>query len=105
MKYFFSHPTYEAPHENVRLATQREQLLEDLRKTRIELEIAYSGFDNVTDPELIDCYIYKLNAVMKRYQFLIQKAAELSLLPEKTYTKKPLFALPAEKLSTMEFLP
>ena len=29
--------------------------------TKYELETAYSGFDNVTDPDLIDCYIYEVN--------------------------------------------
>ena len=38
---------------------------------------AYAGFDYVTDPDLIDCYIYEQNAVMKRYKYLLQKAASL----------------------------
>jgi len=113
MKYFFSHSTYDTQAENTQQQkTQKQQLLEDLQKTRLELEIAYSGFDNVTDPNLIDCYIYKLNAVMKRYQYLTQKAAEQSLLPnrihenpENHYAKKPLLELSEEKLSTIEFLP
>ena len=50
----------------------------DLQKTRCELEDAYAGFDYVTDPDLIDCYIYELNAVMKRYRYLLQQAADLS---------------------------
>ncbi|MBE5851542.1 MAG: DUF2508 family protein [Lachnospiraceae bacterium] len=110
MKYFFSHSTYDASLNTLSAPiSSKEQLMQDLQKTRIELEIAYSGFDNVTDPALIDCYIYKLNAVMKRYQYLMEKAAEQSLLPEKSpynsYAKKPLLELPVEKLSTMEFLP
>ena len=31
----------------------------------------------------LDCYIYELNAVMKRYKYLLQKAAETEPLPEK----------------------
>ena len=62
--------------------TLRECILEDLEKTRYELETAYSGFDNVTDPDLIDCYIYEVNAVMKRYRYLLNQAASLSKLPE-----------------------
>ena len=60
---------------------------EELAKTRFALENAYSGFDNVTDPDLIDCYIYELNAVMKRYKYLLQQAAELDLLPEEERAK------------------
>ncbi len=51
----------------------KEDLLEDLKKTRYALEVAYSGFDNVTDPDLIDCYIYQVNAILKRYKFLLEK--------------------------------
>ncbi len=62
--------------------TLRECILEDLEKTKYELESAYSGFDNVTDPDLIDCYIYEINAVMKRYRYLLNQAAALSPLPD-----------------------
>lgn len=51
-------------------------LQDELLLARNALENAYTGFDNATDPDLIDCYIYELNAVMKRYKFLLQKAAE-----------------------------
>lgn len=63
--------------------TLRECILEDLEKTRYELENAYSGFDNVTDPDLIDCYIYEVNSIMKRYRYLLNQAAALTQLPEK----------------------
>ncbi len=55
------------------LSETKEDLLEDLKKTRYALEVAYSGFDNVTDPDLIDCYIYQVNAILKRYKFLLEK--------------------------------
>ena len=75
-----------------RPTTLRECILEDLEKTRYELETAYSGFDNVTDPDLIDCYIYEVNAVMKRYRYLLNQAAALTQLPEEEST--PLNAEP-----------
>lgn len=61
---------------------QKMTLREELLLTRNALENAYAGFDNATDPDLIDCYIYELNAVMKRYKYLLQKAAESDPLPE-----------------------
>ncbi len=61
---------------------ERNALLSDLEKTKRALEIAYAGFDNVTEPDLIDCYIYEVNSVMKRYKFLLKQAAALNLLPE-----------------------
>lgn len=59
--------------ETAEISETKEDLLEDLKKTRYALEVAYSGFDNVTDPDLIDCYIYQVNAILKRYKFLLQK--------------------------------
>ena len=70
------------PEHKEKPKTLRECILEDLEKTRYELETAYSGFDNVTDPDLIDCYIYEVNAVMKRYRYLLNQAAALTPLPE-----------------------
>lgn len=60
----------------------RNALLSDLEKTKKALEIAYAGFDNVTEPDLIDCYIYEMNSVLKRYKFLMEQAAAIIPLPE-----------------------
>lgn len=49
---------------------------EDIKKTRYALETAYAGFDNAIEPNLIDSYIYEINALSKRYDHLL----ELSLL-------------------------
>lgn len=61
---------------------ERNALLSDLEKTKKALEVAYAGFDNVTEPDLIDCYIYEVNSVLKRYKFLMEQAAHLNMLPE-----------------------
>lgn len=53
--------------------TYEESLRFDLQLAKWELDNAYAGFDYVTDPDLIDCYIFKLNAAMKRYKYLIEK--------------------------------
>lgn len=68
---------------------QRNSILEDLEKTRCALENAYAGFDNVTDPDLIDCYIYEVNSVLKRYKFLLEQAAKVNLLPEEEKELRP----------------
>ena len=62
---------------------QMNSILADLDKTRRALEDAYAGFDNVTDPDLIDCYIYEVNSVLKRYKFLLEQVAKINLLREK----------------------
>lgn len=53
------------------------QLLTDLMKTKKDLDDAYTNFQNVVDPDLIDSYIYEVNAVQKRYRFLLQQVKTL----------------------------
>lgn len=62
--------------ESEEITETKENLLEDLKKTRYALEVAYSGFDNVTDPDLIDSYIYQVNAILKQYKFLLEKISQ-----------------------------
>lgn len=62
------------------LMLQTETLHEEISKTKRALDSAYSNFENVVDPDLIDCYIYEVNAVQKRYVFLLKKAEELRAL-------------------------
>ena len=63
-------------------ASPRELLLEDILKTQLALETAYAGFDNATDPDLIDCYIYEVNSALKRYRFLLNQAHHMQLFLE-----------------------
>ena len=71
--------------QNIQACTkdaQRAALLSDIAKTQCALEIAYSGFDNAVDPDLIDCYIFEVNSALKRYRFLLNQAARMNLLPD-----------------------
>lgn len=58
---------------------RKQQLLDDLAKTKCALDCAYSNFENVIDPDLIDCSIYELQAVQMRYRFLLRQAELLRL--------------------------
>lgn len=40
-------------------------------QTQDNLNLAYQNFENATEPELIDSYIYELNAIQMRYKFLL----------------------------------
>ena len=57
----------------------REQLLSDLKLTKTALDDAYSNFERVVDPDLVDSYIYEVNAVQKRYHFLLKQVQLLDL--------------------------
>lgn len=93
MKICFRQTTYRTPPLSEK-EIQRNSILADLEKTRRALEDAYTGFDSVTEPDLIDCYIYEVNSVLKRYKFLLEQAAKINLLPEeKLNPESPINAL------------
>ena len=48
-------------------------MLQEMGKLKTELEAAYSVFENVTDPDLIDSSIYHLNSLQQRYRFLLRQ--------------------------------
>ena len=48
---------------------------DSLEKTRQDLEIAYAGFNNAVEIDLIDSYIYEINSLQKRYKHLTDLAA------------------------------
>jgi hypothetical protein len=52
-------------------------LKDDLEKTNIELQTAYTNMQNVTEPDLIDYYIYQTQAAQIRYQYLLNCAKKL----------------------------
>lgn len=96
MKVFFHQSSNDFENTDVIVDCRKMTLREELAQTRYALEIAYSNFDNVTDPDLIDCYIYEVNAILKRYKYLIEQATEKNLLPEdeqnETYRALSLFS-------------
>ena len=61
------------------LAQKKRLLMDDITKTRQAREIAYINFQNVSDPDLIDCYIYEINSVDLRYKYLINQIRKLSV--------------------------
>lgn len=61
-------------------------LVSDLEKTTDDLRVAYDNLENVSDPDLIDYYIYQAKAVQMRYKFLLNCVKKI----EDSYTKNPL---------------
>lgn len=53
---------------------EHNYLQSELEQTQNALESAYSVFQNVTDPDLIDSSIYEINAIQIRYKFLLERA-------------------------------
>ena len=56
--------------------SQYTVLINDLYKTRSELANAYSNLEYMTDPDLIDYYIYQVKAAQMRHKFLLTKVKQ-----------------------------
>ena len=48
----------------------------ELEKTRFALDMAYAGFNDAVNPDLIDSYIYEINSLQKKYKYLSELAAK-----------------------------
>lgn len=69
-------------------------LKDAIQKTRQALDTAYTGFNNALEKDLIDSYIYEINALQKRYEHLTSLAeAESSPAPQRLNTHSPIRTL------------
>ena len=59
-----------------RVPKENLMLINEINRTKIAMEAAYSNFENVVDPDLIDSCIYELNAIQNRYHFLLKQVKE-----------------------------
>lgn len=76
---------YKQNYENsdgIVLDLEPSDLRKDMEKTRKALETAYSGFNNCTDFDLIDGYVYEINALQR-------KLSHLTALLEKEWEQAP----------------
>ena len=55
----------------------RAELEAELKQVQREMTTAYSQFEQVTDPELIDSCIFQVNAGWKRYNYLLRQLQAL----------------------------
>lgn len=58
---------------------EKSLILADIARTKQALDNAYDNFQNVVDPDLIDCYIYEVNAVQQKYKYLLKRAKQLQI--------------------------
>lgn len=56
---------------------ERQELLEGLASTRVLINQAYSCFNRESDPDLIESYVFEINALQSRYSYLLRRVREL----------------------------
>jgi hypothetical protein len=62
------------------LAKEDIFILATLEKLTKDLDNIHRSLDAVTDPDLIDSYIYEMNAVNMRYKFYLQMCKDRGLV-------------------------
>ncbi len=66
------------------LTKEGEEILEVIEEIKLKLEDARKKFDQATDDTLIDCYIYEMNALYKKYEYFLKMAKEIGLHMDST---------------------
>jgi len=57
--------------------TERTELMKELSRTRVLVNQAYSAFNHAQDSDLIESYVYEINALQARYNYLLRRVKEL----------------------------
>ena len=60
------------PHEQA-----RRELMDSLSRTRVQLRQAYGGFNTARDQDLIESYVYEINSLHARFNYLLRQVKEL----------------------------
>ena len=58
-------------------STEVSQLEESLQEVRSRLAQAYAGFNFADDGELVESYVYEIQALQARYSYLLRKRKAL----------------------------
>lgn len=56
---------------------EKQELLSSLSHTRVQLQQAYSGFNLVSDQDLVESYVFEIKALQSRYDYLFRRIKEL----------------------------
>ncbi|MBR5537000.1 MAG: DUF2508 family protein [Clostridia bacterium] len=55
---------------------EHQRLLGEYYDTLIQLRQVRAAFQQVTDPDLINACVYEMNALQRRYSYLLQRVKE-----------------------------
>lgn len=60
-----------------RLKREYERRIIEMQNIRAELQCAYSIFDSVTDPDILDACIFEISALKSRYNYAVSNIRKL----------------------------
>ncbi len=56
---------------------ERRELMNSLSHTRTLINQAYGGFNTASDADLIESYVFEINSLQARYNYLLRRVKEL----------------------------
>ena len=56
---------------------ERQELLSSLSRTRTLINQAYGSFNSANDSDLIESYVFEINSLQARYNYLLRRVKEL----------------------------
>lgn len=66
-----------APRRGDPVQEERQELMRSLSRTRALINQAYGGFNCASDSDLIESYVFEINALQARYNYLLRRVKEL----------------------------
>lgn len=56
---------------------ERQELMSSLAHTRALINQAYGGFNTASDGDLIESFVFEINSLQARYNYLLRRMKEL----------------------------
>lgn len=56
---------------------ERQELMSSLAHTRALINQAYGGFNTASDGDLIESFVFEINSLQARYNYLLRRVKEL----------------------------
>ena len=69
------------PRRSRDLEQERQDLMSALSSTQALIHQAYGGFNCVSDSDLIESYVFEINSLQARYNYLLRRVKELEAAP------------------------
>lgn len=70
-----------APRKKAELEQERQELTRSIRHTQTLIKQAYGCFNHTSDTDLIESYVFEINALQARYNYLLRRFKQLEKLP------------------------
>lgn len=61
------------------LKREYNKRVSEMKRIRSELQCAYSAFNTVTDPDIMDACIFEISALQSRYNYAVNNVRQLEI--------------------------